>query len=116
MLESIIYTIKDLRNAIAHNNVVFDTRFKSSNIYKTLSKLLENDIKISNILFNSITDYIILIVYILKKLKVNKNEIKKLINDYEKLINDLRVRVPSNVFHQIILTNDKNKLILLKNF
>lgn len=32
LVETIIFTIKDLRNAIAHNNVIFDTRFKRRKI------------------------------------------------------------------------------------
>ena len=44
-----IFTIKDLRNAIAHNNVIFDTRFKTGKIDKRLINLLESEVGISNI-------------------------------------------------------------------
>ena len=34
LVQSIIFMIKELRNAIAHNNVVFDTRFRERNTNK----------------------------------------------------------------------------------
>ena len=46
----------------------------------------------------------------LKKLKRTKNEIKKFINDYNKIIDELRGKIPKNIFDQIILTNDSQKL------
>lgn len=38
-----IFTIKDLRNAIAHNNVIFDTQFKTGKIDERLVALLESE-------------------------------------------------------------------------
>ena len=32
LLSSLLYTIKALRNAVAHNNIIFDTRFKDRDI------------------------------------------------------------------------------------
>ena len=46
-----IFTLKDLRNAIAHNNVIFDTRFKTGKIDQRLVTLLEKEVSISNIDF-----------------------------------------------------------------
>lgn len=60
LVEHIIFILKDLRNAIAHNNVIFDTRFKKRNINKTLIKLIAYDTKVQDIFLNSITDYIII--------------------------------------------------------
>ena len=55
-----IFTLKDLRNAIAHNNVVFDTRFKTGKIDRRLISLLENEIGISNVDFKYMDAYIII--------------------------------------------------------
>jgi abortive infection bacteriophage resistance protein len=41
LLSSILYTIKSLRNSVAHNNIIFDTRFKDRNI----SPVLKNGLK-----------------------------------------------------------------------
>lgn len=65
--------------------------------------------------FKGITDYLIFIVYILKKLKKTNKEIQKLLNDYIKIIENLKSSVPNNIFDQIILTNDIKKVINLKN-
>ena len=64
LVQSIIFSLKDLRNAIAHNNMVFDTRFKERNVNKLLIKAIEDDTKVKGLLFNCITDYIILVLYI----------------------------------------------------
>lgn len=116
LVEKSIFIMKDLRNAIAHNNVVFDTRFNTNAINKTFKNMIMNDTKISEIYFNCITDYIIFVAYMLKKLKRTKNEIKKFINDYNKIVYELKCRIPKNVFDQIILTNDYQKLNQLINF
>lgn len=116
LVENIILAIKDLRNAIAHNNVIFDTRFKKRRISKTLEKAIIQETNVQSILFTSITDYLILIIYILKNLKKTNTELSKLINDYLKLADELKCKVPQNIYDQIILTNDKNKLNDLKKF
>lgn len=116
LFENIIFAIKDLRNAIAHNNVIFDTRFKKRNINKTLQKALTSDTNVQDINFKSITDFVILVIYILKKLKKNNKELTKLINDYLKLIQELKINIPIQIYDQIILTNDINKLNDLKGF
>lgn len=116
LVESIILAIKDLRNAIAHNNVIFDTRFKKRKISKTIPKAIMQETKVQSVLFTSITDYLILIVYILKHLQKTNTELSKLINDYLKLADELKSSVPQNIYDQIILTNDRNKLNDLKKF
>lgn len=116
LVESIIFTLKDLRNAIAHNNVVFDTRFRERNIRKVLIKCIENDTKIQNLNFKSITDYIILVSYILKKLGKNNKDIIKIINDYQKHIKSLECSVERFIYDQIIFTCDSQKLKDLLKF
>lgn len=114
--EKIIYLIKSLRNSIAHNNVIFDIRFKDGNINNTLCKYLENEIGCSGIDFNTITDYIIIISMLLKKYNVHKSEINKFIFDYEKLTEDFRKKIPFNVYNKIVFSNNKNKLYALKSY
>ena len=116
LVENIIFLIKDLRNAIAHNNVIFDTRFRHRNINKTLIKALYQDTDIQGINFNSIADYIILVIYILKKLHKNNKELNKIINDFIKFSDNLKQNMPMSIYNQIILTNDYQKLQLLKKF
>ena len=116
LLENIIFLIKDLRNAIAHNNVIFDTRFRNRNINTTLLKSLCRDTNIQGINFTSISDYMILVLYILKKLNKTNKELTNVINDFIKTIDILKQNIPSSIFNQIILTNDLQKLQILKYF
>ena len=110
LVEKSIFIMKDLRNAIAHNNVVFDTRFCSNSVNGAFLKMIMNDTKIKDIRFNCITDYIVFVAYILKKLRRPKNDINRFISDYNKIIIELKAKIPKNIYDQIVLTNDFQKL------
>lgn len=62
LLGNILYTLKALRNSVAHNNVIFDTRFKDRNISKVVKKWTEQETGINNITLYSLVDYIIITV------------------------------------------------------
>ena len=55
-----IYTLKDLRNAIAHNAVVFDTRFRNIDPTSSMKQCLKLEIGLPYVNFKTIGDYIIL--------------------------------------------------------
>ena len=65
IIEDIIFLIKELRNAVAHNSVVFDCRFKT-NPPSRLKEYLQHETTISNIVFESIVDYFVLLIFLLK--------------------------------------------------
>lgn len=110
LFQSVIFVLKELRNSIAHNNVIFDTRFRERNVRKALIKSIESDTAIQNLNFKNITDYLILIAYILKKLNKSNSEITKMINEYKKYANNLKGNIDKSIYNQIILTNDVQKL------
>ena len=112
--EKIIYAIKSLRNAIAHNSVVFDVRFQDAKINKKLCKYLENETGCIDISFDTITDYIILIVFLLKNYGLSKTELNRLIIEFEKSVEDFRMKIPINIFNQIVYTNNVSKVKSLK--
>lgn len=114
--EKIIYLIKSLRNSVAHNDVVFDVRFKDSNANQVLCKYLENEIGCSNIDFNTITDYILLIALLLKKYEIPKKELNRFITDYESIIEEFRSNIPFNIYSQIIHTDTKAKLEKMRKY
>ena len=95
--QRVIYAVKDLRNAIAHNDVVFDTRFRTSGIDKQVSTA-------------------ILIVYLLNLLHVNPKEIEAAITAFECASEELRKKIPISVYTRIIHTDEKRKLEGLKTF
>lgn len=114
--EKIMYLIKALRNSIAHNDVIFDIRFKDNQVASSLCRFLENEIGCQSIDFNTITDYIVLISFLLKSYGLQKSEINKFINDFEKLTEEFRNKISINIYNQVIYTNNKSKLVALRNF
>lgn len=116
MIEKIVYVLRDLRNAIAHNNTVFDTRFKTGNVNKRISRYITAKTNIGDINFDSIVDYIILISFVLKILKYNKKDIITFIRQFEDACESLRKSVSTNISSAILYTNTRRKINDLKNF
>ena len=114
--EMFVFAIKDLRNSIAHNGTIFDTRFKTSSINNRVPAYIETETGIKNIKFESIVDYIILIVFLLKILQYNKKDILTFISDFEKICENLYKQVPANIYMRIVYSDTRNKLTLLKQF
>lgn len=116
ILELIIYAVRDLRNSIAHNDVIFDTRFNTRKISHQLTSNITNTTSVHRVNFSKIVDYIILIVYILKLLGVNKTELKQLIVAFSKLSNELKNQVSPEIYNQIVPYSTYGKLNNLFNY
>jgi len=111
-----IYTLKDLRNAIAHNSVVFDTRFRNIDPTRAMKRCLELDIGLPYINFKSIGDYVILMCYYLKHLGATKTEIKAFIKDYERITDEYKNAVNSVVSSKVIHPDHTARMNVLKSF
>ena len=111
-----IFTLKDLRNSIAHNNVIFDTRFKTGKIDRRLIKLLENEICISNIDFKYMDAYVIMITYFLRKMGETKTNCKQFILLYHQHTEYLRNELPINVYNQVVGTQHRSNMQSLQKF
>lgn len=111
-----IYTLKDLRNAVAHNSVVFDTRFKNIYPNKSMKLYLQNKIGLPYINFKTIGDYIILICHYLKLLNLPKSEIKAFIREFENITKEYQNSVNSNVSSIVIHPDTFSRLQILKNY
>lgn len=116
LLQRLIETMRYLRNSIAHNSVIFDTRFQGKKIHKQVKTALENETLISNIDFSDFTDYIILIVFVLKHLNTSKTEMKRFVSEFRKLTNTLYSTIPSAYYTQIIHTDARLKLHQLERY
>lgn len=57
-----------------------------------------------------------MIVYILKLLGSTKTELKRIVRDYEDIVEHLRKAIPTNIFSQIVHTNSTSKVHKLKQF
>lgn len=116
MPQRLIYATKDLRNSIAHNDVIFDTRFRTNNIDTQVSNTISNASGVSNPSFGTITDYLVLVIYQLKLIGVSKTELKRIITNYTLIVEDLRSKIPIRIFNQIIHTDNNIKISALKNY
>lgn len=108
ILKDIIFTLKNIRNSIAHNNVIFDTRFQTLSTHAILSRLIEDETNI-HVDFSEIFDYLVLIIYMLKILKVSKRKLNQIINNYIEYTEELRENIPISIFNSFIKTNFNKK-------
>ena len=67
VLHAAIMTIKALRNAVAHNEIVFDARFKDRDINQVLKLWVEKETNIKNVTLHTLVDYVIVLCSLLKR-------------------------------------------------
>lgn len=116
LLLSIIFSLKDLRNAIAHNAIVSDVRFKSGGISNRIGKLLKSETDIDSVNFADITDYIVLIVYFLSLLKLSKTDRRRLISDFEAILIKYKKELPVGIYGRLFRTETSKKLKTLRKY
>lgn len=111
-----LYILKDLRNAVAHNSVVFDTRFRKFDPSNAMKKCLQQEFNLSQpVCFQTIDDYVILICYYLKLLKVTKTDIRAFLKGFER-ITDNYIRTSETAVSSVVIdSNLSNKIASLKN-
>lgn len=111
-----IYILKDLRNAVAHNDVIHDTRFKKTDITAPIKVCLQHEIGLPYVNFKSIIDYIILVSYILIKLEVPKNDIEDFITQFENALINLSTSINSTIYSTIVHPDTTLKISKLRSF
>lgn len=97
-----IYLLKDLRNAIAHDLVVFDARFRTFKPDNAMKACLTLEFGLRDMNFDTIGDYVILICYYLKILGYNKQKIVAFINDFEMITRNYAESVSPSVSETVI--------------
>ena len=111
-----MYTLKDLRNAIAHNAVVFDTRFRNIDPSRAMKQCLMIEIGLPYINFKTIGDYVILICYYMHLLQLPKTEIKAFIREFERIIDNYKTQVSPAVSSIVLHPDLQSRLTILKNY
>ena len=106
----LIDCLKGLRNAIAHNGVLYDCRFKDSNIGKQLTEYFNIKMNVKNLKFDRITDYLAVIILISSSLGYNKTELRKIVKAYELNLNELRQNLNTSTYDKVIGTDVRNKI------
>lgn len=116
LLSDCLYTLKALRNAVAHNNIVFDTRFRDRKISKILKLWVEKETGIRNISLSTIMDYIIILCTLLHKIDFSSDRSLKLIEKYRKITGNLRKQVTPEIYSMVIQHNVPIKMQNLENY
>lgn len=111
-----IYALKDLRNAIAHNDVVYDTRFRKFDASAAMKQCLKQEMNLPYVNFKTMDDYIILMCYFLKIINVTKTEIKAFIREYEQLTDEYKNALNTDIVSITIPADQQNKMNILKNY
>lgn len=115
-LKDIIFALKDFRNTIAHNGVIVDVRFKSGSINTGVAQLLKQETGVGKIDFTDITDYVILLVYLMRRMGFTKTECKQLVAGYESILEKYRAELPFIIYSKLIKTSAHGKLNALRQF
>lgn len=116
LLSNMLYTIKALRNAVAHNNIIFDTRFKDRKISHVLKRWAESETGIQNITLYSLIDYVIIICCLLKRIDFSESRAKELLHQYKAQNILLQNSVATDIYNQIIPQNVAVKLSALDTY
>lgn len=117
IVQDIIFTLKELRNSVAHNNVVFDCRFAgNTHAMNSVKTYVSVEIGVPNIEFKFLIDYFILVVLLLKKLGYTKTELKRIIKHFKEETEQLRLEVPVSICNRINGTDLNVKLTHLSNY
>lgn len=111
-----IYLFKDLRNAIAHNAVVFDTRFRNFDPSKAMRQCLKLEIGVPYVNFDTIGDYVLLMGYFLKLLHVTKTELKAFVREFESITGIYERSVSTGVSSMVIHPDLSARMEILKNY
>lgn len=111
-----IYALKDLRNAIAHNAVVFDTRFCNIEPTKPMKQCLILEIGLPYVNFKTIGDYVILMSYYLKLLRIPKTELNVFVRNFEKIVAEYRNSVNAKVVAKVIHPDMISRMDILKEY
>ena len=116
LLSSMLYTIKSLRNSVAHNNIIFDTRFKDRKISSILKKWIEKETNIQNITLYSLIDYIIIVCCLLKRVDFNATRAIQLVSTYREESLHLQRLVAPEIHTKIMQQNVTQKIVLLEEY
>jgi len=110
ILSNVLDEIKSLRNSVAHNNIIFDTRFKERDINKVLKRWVEKETGINNVTLYSLIDYIIILCCILKRVDFSGTRAVNLLEKYKRENKKLQESVSPEIYSQIIQQQETTKI------
>lgn len=111
LLEHMVLTLTDLRNATMHNSPVFDANFNKDGVPKQLKTFIKAEFElVDKINFDKIIDYLILLIYILKVQGHSKRELKGYVREFVRIKEQLNTSVPLKTYGELLGVNS-NKIV-----
>ena len=101
---------------VAHNNIIFDIRFKDRKISPIRKKWIEKETSIQNITLYSLIDYIIIVCCLLKRIDFSSSRAKQLVHAFKTQNQLLQNSVASAIYAQIIQRNVTQKIAALETY
>lgn len=116
LLPKVILAVKDLRNAIAHNKVIYDGRYMEFKRRDSLKQLLMNETSIPGIKCDSLFDDIVLVCFLLQNLRFPIDESRHLVKQIDQSLLSLKSKLPNMLYQDIISSFAVNKMTALKQY
>ncbi len=114
LMPHLVFALTDLRNCVAHNGVVFDARFaKSRSVRRQVKDLVSREMGLADgkrLMFETITDYFVLVVLLASSTGWSRRQVRSLVTDYGQLSEALWSHAPANIFGMIVHTDHRPKL------
>lgn len=117
LVPHLVFALTELRNSVAHDGVVFDTRFSTARVRKQVPELLERELQLPlsiSVTFRTITDYLLLTLYLARGLGCSSQEVATQIRHYGELTDGLRSTVHRRVSDTIVHSDNRAKLDCLQ--
>ena len=116
LLPKVILAVKELRNAVAHNKVIYDGRYMEFKKRSSLMLLLMQETSVPGIKFDSLFDDVVLICFLLIKLGFSTEEPRRLVRQMDQALNALKAKLPNMLYQDIVSAFSNNKMKALKKF
>ncbi|MFA4964866.1 MAG: Abi family protein [Thermoleophilia bacterium] len=119
LIPHLVFALTDLRNCVAHNGTVFDTRFRTAQIRQQVPRLLIREVGFPasvSVQFKTVTDYLALVVYLACCAELPKRDVRSIIREYSELTDELRANVPTPIFDMIVRTDNRAKIRQLQEW
>lgn len=100
-----ITCLRYLRNAIAHNEVIYDVRFRENEAAKNYKNWLKTESGFEEISMAKLTDYIALICIILRRLSVTKTEVNAFLKEYRRITQSYITKVRKEISSLVVPPN-----------
>lgn len=116
VLNELLWLINNLRNAVAHNEIIFDCRFRNGKPTKGMKEFFygqlmkKNEKFCSEDSFESIVDYVIIVCYLMYILDFNKDECINFFKKFINILNDFSSEISNDIYKMIFDKKDYEKI------